>query len=246
MFNMLHDVEFEKYDLSSIRTCISGGSRLSGKVQKRFLCADVFLVEGYGLTEASPVTHCTPVDRSIGSVKVGSVGLALPDTEVQIVDVETGCRVVAVGEMGELCVRGLQIMLGYWQNSIETARVLRNGWLFTGDIAYIDSDGYVYIVDRKKDLIKHKDYSICPSELEDVLYEHPTVKTCVVVSKPDALFGEVPKAFVVLKEGVKASKAELTTFVNNKVAEYKALDEVEFCKNLPNNLAGKVLRNTLK
>jgi long-chain acyl-CoA synthetase len=239
MYNMLAEVEFEKYDLSSVRVCISGASKLSGCVQERFMRAGVFLVEGYGLTEASPVTHCTPVDRSKGPVKGGSVGLALPGTEARIVDVETGCREVAMGTRGELCVRGLQVMLGYWQNAEESTRVLREGWLFTGDIAYMDSDGYVYIVDRKKDLIKRKDFSICPRELEDVLYEHLAVKFCVIVGKPDTLWGEVPKAFVVLKEGFEVTHEELIAFVNDKVAEYKALGEVEFCRDLPSGLLGK-------
>jgi len=166
MFSMLSGLELERYNLSGVRVCISGASRLFDHVQERFMRAGVFLVEGYGLTEASPVTHCTPIDRSIGPVKIGSVGLALPGTEVRIVDVESGCRSVAVGERGELCVRGLQVMRGYWQNSLETYKVLRDGWLFTGDIVYMDSDGYMYIVDRKKDLLKCRGYSVCPRSLK--------------------------------------------------------------------------------
>ncbi|MDR2707385.1 MAG: AMP-binding protein [Nitrososphaerota archaeon] len=241
MFNGLFRVEFEGYDLSSIRVCISGASHLSVDVQERFMRAGVFLVEGYGLTEASPVTHCTPIDRSIGSVKRGSVGLALSGTEARVVDVETGCSVLGVGKSGELCVRGLQVMLGYWRDPVESARVLRDGWLFTGDIAYMDSDGYLYIVGRKKDLIKCKDVSICPRELEDILYEHSAVKSCVVVGKSDKIQGEVPKAFVVLKDSVKVSSGELIEFVNCKVASYKALVEVELCNELPHNLGDKVL-----
>jgi long-chain acyl-CoA synthetase len=136
-------------------------------------------------------------------------------------------------------------MLGYWRNSIETARALRDGWLFTGDIAYMDPDGYVYIVDRKKDLIKFKDYSICPSELENVLYGHPAVKFCAVVGIPVGTFGEVPKAYVVLKESFGTSEEELREFVNGKVAGYKALGDVEFCSDLP-IFEGKVLRRALK
>jgi long-chain acyl-CoA synthetase len=249
MYSMMLGAGFEKHNLSSIRVCVSGSSHLPRQVQEQFLRAGVFLVEGYGLTEASPVTHCTPIDRSIGSVKIGSVGLALPGTEARIVDVETGCKTVAVGERGELCVRGLQVMLGYWQNPVETTHVLREGWLFTGDIAYMDIDGYVYIVDRKKDLIKCKDHSICPKELENVLYKHPAVKTCVVVGKSNVLYGEVPKAFVVVKEeeGFKGViMEELVEFVNSKVAGYKALVEVELCSDLPYSFGGKVLRRVLK
>ncbi|MCL1970977.1 MAG: AMP-binding protein [Candidatus Bathyarchaeota archaeon] len=240
MFSILLGAGFERYDLLSIRVCISGASRLPCHVQERFMRAGVFLVEGYGLTEASPVTHCTPIDRLIGSVKMGSVGLALPGTEARVVDVETGDRVVAVGEWGELCVRGLQVMWGYWHNSVETERVLRDGWLFTGDIVYMDSDGYVYIVGRKKGIIKCKGYSICPGELEAVLYGHPAVKFCVVIGKPDRLYGEVPKAFVVLREGFEVVSDELIEFVNGKIAGYKALVEVEICNELPyGSLKGK-------
>jgi long-chain acyl-CoA synthetase len=137
-------------------------------------------------------------------------------------------------------------MSGYWQKPEETAQVLRDGWLLTGDIAYMDSDGYFYITDRKKDLIKHKDYSVYPRELEDILYEHPAVKLCAVVGKPDPMVGEVPKAFVVLKNGANATGEDLAGFVNCKVAPYKAIREIEFRSELPISSAGKVLRRTLK
>ncbi len=204
------------------------------------------LAEGYGLTEASPVTHCSPVDASIRTVKVGSIGLPLPDTEARIVDLETGEKTLKQGETGELAVKGPQVMKGYWRKPKETAMTLRDGWLLTGDIARMDEDGYFYITDRKKDLIKTKDYSVYPRELEDVLYEHPAVKLCAVVGKPDAGAGEVPKAFIVLKEGMAASAEEIIFFVKNKVASYKAIREVEFRKELPNSSAGKVLRRLLQ
>jgi long-chain acyl-CoA synthetase len=235
-----------KHDLSSIRVCISGASPLPPQVQKRFMAVTGgFLAEGYGLTEASPVTHCTPVDPSMRTVRVGSIGLPLPDTEAQIVDVETGTPLPA-GEVGELAVRGPQVKAGYWKDPQETALVLRGGWLLTGDIARMDGDGYFFIVDRKKDLIKTKDFSVYPRELEDILYEHPAVKLCAVVGKPDAFAGEVPKAFVVLKEGAAASAQELMNFVNCKVAGYKAVRELEFRSELPISSAGKVLRRQLK
>ena len=191
---LIANPELGKYDLTSIRVCISGASSLPPQIQKRFMeVTGGFLAEGYGLTEASPVTHCTPVDKSMRTVKVGSIGLPLPDTEARIVDLENGEKTLLQGETGELAVKGPQVMRGYWQKPEETALVLRDGWLLTGDIARMDQDGYFYITDRKKDLIKYKDYSVYPRELEDVLYEHPAVKLCAVVGKHDALAGEVPK-----------------------------------------------------
>jgi long-chain acyl-CoA synthetase len=234
------------YDLTSIRVCISGASSLPPQVQRRFMeVTGGFLAEGYGLTEASPVTHCSPVDQSV-PLRVGTIGLPLPDTDAKIVDLESGTRVLAVGEVGELAVRGPQVMLGYWQRPDETAAVLRDGWLLTGDIARIDDDGYVYIVDRKKDLIKHKDYSVYPRELEDILYEHPAVRLCAVVGKPDAASGEVPVAFVVPKDDATASAEDLRAFVNSQVAPYKAIREVTFRAELPISGAGKVLRRHLR
>ena len=244
---LLASPELGKYDLTSIRVCISGASSLPPQVQKQFMqVTGGLLAEGYGLTEASPVTHCSPVDRSMRTVKVGSIGLPLPDTEAKIVDAETGEKTLGQGERGELAVKGPQIMKGYWHKPQETALVLRDGWLLTGDIACMDADGYFYITDRKKDLIKTKDYSVYPRELEEVLYEHPAVKLCAVVGKPDVLAGEVPKAFIVLKEGMVASAEEIMSFVNGKVASYKAIREVEFRKELPLSAAGKVLKRLLQ
>lgn len=172
--------------------------------------------------------------------------MPLPDTSARIVNVETGEKTLAPGEIGELAVKGPQVMRGYWRKPEETALVLRDGWLLTGDIARMDEEGYFYITDRKKDLIKYKDYSVYPRELEDVLYEHPAVKLCAVVGKPDPMVGEVPKAFIVLKESAKATEAEIMEFVKTKVAPYKAVREVEFRKELPVSAAGKVLRRMLR
>jgi long-chain acyl-CoA synthetase len=244
---LLANPELGKHDLTSIRVCISGASSLPPQVQKKFMeVTGGFLAEGYGLTEASPVTHCTPVDKSMRTVRVGSIGLPLPDTEARIVDLETGEKALPQGETGELAVRGPQVMKGYWRKPEETEMVLRHGWLLTGDIAHMDEDGYFYITDRKKDLIKYKDYSVYPRELEDVLYEYPAMKLCAVVGKSDAVAGEVPKAYIVLKEGAVASAAEIMAFVNEKVAPYKAIREIEFRRELPLSSAGKVLRRVLK
>jgi long-chain acyl-CoA synthetase len=205
-----------------------------------------FLAEGYGLTEASPVTHCSPVDRTMKKVKAGSIGLPLPDTDARIVDVENGVRTLQTGLIGELAVKGPQVMKGYWKNPGETELVLRDGWLLTGDLGRMDEDGYFYITDRKKDLIKFKDYSVYPREIEDVLYEHQAVKLCAVIGKPDTIWGEVPKAFIVLKDNESATELELMEFVREKLASFKNIQEVEFRKELPLSSAGKVLRRVLK
>ncbi|MFB3888405.1 MAG: long-chain fatty acid--CoA ligase [Candidatus Bathyarchaeia archaeon] len=243
---LLAQPDIGKYDLSSVRVCISGASPLPPEVQRRFMqVTGGLLAEGYGLTEASPVTHCSPVDKTLRTVRVGSIGLPLPDTDARIVDVETGEKTLEAGEIGELVVRGPQVMQGYWRKPEETALVLRNGWLFTGDLARMDADGYFYITDRKKDLIKYKGCSVYPREIEDVLYEHPGVRLCAVVGKPDSEAGEVPKAFVVLKDGANATGEELMSFVRERLAPYKALRELEFRKDLPLSSAGKVLRRLL-
>ena len=244
---LLANPELGKFDLTSIRVCISGASPLPPQVQKKFMQkTGGFLAEGYGLTEASPVTHCNPVDNTMRTVRVGSIGLPLPDTDARIVDVETGTEMLKPGEIGELAVKGPQVMKGYWRKPEETAFVLNDGWLLTGDIARMDQDGYFYITDRKKDLIKYKDYSVYPREMEDVIYEHPAVKLCAVIAKPSPTVGEIPKAFIVLKEGERATAEEIMNFVKDKVAPYKAVREVEFRQELPISAAGKVLRRTLQ
>jgi long-chain acyl-CoA synthetase len=244
---LLAHPDMSKHDLKSVRFCISGSAPLPPEVQRKWMDATSgVLVEGYGLTESSPVTHCNPLDKSLKTVKIGSIGLPWPDTDAKIMDMETGDRELAVGETGELVVRGPQVMKGYWKMDEETAAVLRDGWLYTGDVGKVDEDGYFYITDRKKDLIKYKGYSVYPREVEDVIYEHPAVKLCAVVGKPDRVAGEIPKAFIVLKDGATASEEEIRRFVNEKVAPYKAVRELEFRKELPMTLVGKVLRRVLQ
>jgi len=244
---LINHPDIRKYNLRSIKFCISGAAPLPPEVQKRFMeLTGGVLVEGYGLTESSPVTHCNPLDPTLKTVKVGSIGLLWPDTDSKIVDVETGEKELPIGEVGELIIKGPQIMKGYWNLPEETAAVLRNGWLHTGDIGKMDEDGYFYITDRKKDLIKYKGYSVYPREIEDVLYEHPAIKLCAVIGKPDKVAGEIPKAFIVLKEGKTASADEIKKFVKAKVAPYKAIREVEFRTELPTSVVGKVLLRTLR
>ena len=248
LYSMLLDhPDLGKYDCTSVRFCISGSAPLPPEVQKRFMeVTGGVLVEGYGLTESSPVTHCNPLDRSLKTVKVGSIGLPWPDTDAKIVDMETGSAEVQPDETGEVVVKGPQVMRGYWKMPEETSAVLRNGWLYTGDIGKMDVDGYFYITDRKKDLIKYRGYSVYPRELEDVLFEHPAVKLCGVVGKPDPVAGEVPKAFVVLKENTDATESDIMHFVNEKVAPYKAIRSVEIRAQLPMTLVGKVLKRELQ
>jgi long-chain acyl-CoA synthetase len=248
MYSMLlAQPDCKKYNLGSVRFCISGSAPLPPEVQKNWMEATGgVLVEGYGLTESSPVTHCNPLDKSMKTVKVGSIGLPWPDTDAKVMDMETGEKELATGETGEVVVKGPQVMKGYWKMPEETAAVLRNGWLYTGDIGKMDKDGYFYITDRKKDLIKYKGYSVYPREIEDLIYEHPAVKLCAVVGKPDPVAGEIPKAFVVLKDGKTATAEEIKEFVNSKVAPYKAVREVEFRTELPMTLVGKVLRRVLQ
>jgi long-chain acyl-CoA synthetase len=235
------------YNLKSIKFCISGAAPLPSEVQKKWMeLTGGVLVEGYGLTESSPVTHCNPLDKTLKTVKVGSIGLPFPDTDSKIVDVKTGEKELPQGKTGELVVTGPQIMKGYWNMPEETAAVLRNGWLYTGDIGKMDEDGYFFITDRKKDLIKYKGWSVYPREIEDVIYEHPAVKLAAVVGKPDPEAGQIPKAYVVLKEGAAATQEDIINFVKGKLASYKVVREVEFRKELPMTLVGKVLRRTLR
>ena len=244
---LLNSPDCGKYNLKSVRFCISGSAPLPPEIQKRWMEATGgVLVEGYGLTESSPVTHCNPLDKSLKTVKIGSIGLPWPDTDAKIMDMETGNTELPPGETGELVVKGPQVMKGYWKMPEDTRDVLRDGWLYTGDIAKMDEDGYFYITDRKKDLIKYKGHSVYPREIEDVLYEHPAVKLCAVVGKPDPVASEIPKAFVVLKEGKTATTEEIKQFVNSKLSPYKAIREVEFRTELPMTLVGKVLRRVLQ
>ncbi|HIC93149.1 MAG TPA: long-chain fatty acid--CoA ligase, partial [Anaerolineae bacterium] len=198
--------------------------------------------EGYGLTEASPVTHCNPI---YGRRKP-CIGIPLPDTEARIVDLETGEKELPVGEIGELAVRGPQVMSGYWNMPEETEMVLKpDGWLLTGDIAKMDEDGYFYIVDRKKEMILSGGYNIYPREIEEVLYAHPKVKEVAAVGVPDEYKGEVPKVFIVLKEGETATEEEIIAYCRENLAKYKVPKYVEFRKELPKTMVGKILRRVL-
>jgi len=242
--------DLSKYDVSSIKACISGAAGLPVEVQQRFQeLTGARLVEGYGLSEASPVTHANPI---FGENRVGTIGVPWPDTEVKIVDTDTGERVLGVGEAGELCIRGPQVMKGYWRMPTETANALRpdpeggDPWLYTGDIATMDEDGYFKIVDRKKDMILGAGgYNIYPREVEEVLYEHPKVLEAAAIGVPVEERGERVKVFVVLKPGETATEEEIIAFCRENLAPYKVPKFVEFRDELPKTMVGKILRRVL-
>jgi long-chain acyl-CoA synthetase len=234
----------ERYGFNSLRICISGGAPLPAEVRQKFeALTGGKLVEGYGLTETSPVTHINP---PTGSPKVASIGLPLADTEARIVDLEAGAREMPVGEAGEIIIRGPQVMKGYWDQPEETALVLRDGWLYTGDVAKRDADGYFYIVDRKKDMIIAGGYNIYPREVEEVLFECPKVREAGVIGVPDPYRGETVKAFVVLHDGVTATAEEIVAFCRERLAAYKVPRIVVFRDSLPKSAVGKYLRRELR
>jgi len=236
--------EIAKYDMRSVKACISGAAGLPVEVQTAFQkLTGGRLVEGYGLSEASPVTHANPV---FGQNKIGTIGVPWPNTLAKIVDVETGEKEMAIGEAGELIVQGPQVMKGYWNRPEETAQTLRNGWLYTGDIAIIDEEGYFKIVDRKKDMIIAGGYNIYPRDVEEVLYEHPKVQEAVCVGIPDPYRGETVKVYIILKEGETAKAEEIIAFCKERLAKYKVPRAVEFRSELPKTMVGKILRRILR
>lgn len=236
--------DLSKYDIKSIRICISGAAPLPVEVQQQFeKNTGGRLVEGYGLSETSPVTHANPV---YGKRKPGSIGLPMPDTEYKIVDVEVGDRELPVGEVGELCIKGPQVMEGYLNMPDENAQTIRNGWFYTGDIAKADEEGYTYIVDRKKDMVIAGGFNIYPRDIEEVLYTHPKVMEVAVAGINDPYRGETIKAYVVLKEGESVTEEEVKEYCKANLAAYKVPKLIEFRDELPKTMIGKVLRRMLR
>jgi long-chain acyl-CoA synthetase len=230
-------------NVGSIRFCLSGGSGLPMEVQKSFeTLTGASLVEGYGLSEASPVTHVNPIE---GKRKIGTIGLPVSDTDSMIVDPETR-KPLPAGKEGELAVRGPQVMKGYWNMPDETALVLKDGWLYTGDIAVMDEEGFFRIVDRKKDLIISAGMNVFPREVEEVLYQHPKVSEAAVVGIPSAVRDEVVKAFIVAKPGQTLTRGELLQFCRDKLAKFKVPKEIELRDSLPKSAAGKILKRVLR
>jgi long-chain acyl-CoA synthetase len=197
--------------------------------------------EGYGLSEGAPATFNTYLRGSVG----GSIGVPIPGTDVKIMDIETGEEEMPVGEPGELILKGPQVMRGYWQMPEETANTLRDGWLYTGDIARMDDDGYLYIVDRKKEVINASGFKVYPREVEEVLYEHPEVVEGVAVGVPDEYRGETVKIFVVKKEGSSLKEEDLIAHCKDNLAPYKVPQLVEFREELPKSAVGKLLKRVL-
>jgi len=234
----------DKIDLTSIRVCFSGAAPLPVEVMKQFEArTGARIAEAYGMTETASVTHVNP---RRGTRKYGSIGVPIVGTDARVVDLETGTRDLPPGQVGELVVKGPQVTQGYWNQPEETAGVLRDGWLYSGDIARMDEDGYFYVEDRKKDLIITSGYNVYPREVEEVLYQHSKVLEAAVVGIPSKVRGERIKAFVVLKEGATAKRSEIVGFCKERLAPYKVPKSVTFRDELPKSLAGKVLRRVLR
>jgi long-chain acyl-CoA synthetase len=241
----------KKYDLSSIRACFSGAAPLPVAVAEKFeTITGGRLVEGYGLTETSPVTHINPIS---GKRKFGTIGLPIPDTDCRIVDLDDPEKELARGEPGELAIAGPQVMKGYWNRPQETGEMIQQDqggtrWLYTGDIATMDDEGYFAIVDRKKDMILVSGFNVYPTDVEQVLYRHPKIMKVSVVGIPDETTGEAVKAFIVLKEGESADAEEIIAWCRDEkhgLTAYRVPKHIEFRDSLPETIVGKVLRRVL-
>ena len=246
MYNAINnhpDVIAGKVDVSSIRACISGSAPLMRETKERFeKLTGGKLVEGYGLSEAPTATHCNPLQ---GGGRTGSIGLPFPDTDCRVISLDDGVTALGVGEIGELVIKGPNVMRGYHNMPTETANTLREGWLYTGDIARMDDDGFFYIVDRKKELIKPGGYQVWPREVEEVIAENPKVLEAGVAGVPDAYRGETVKAWVVVKPGETLTEEELKAWCKERLAPFKVPTFVEFRSELPKTTVGKILRREL-
>jgi long-chain acyl-CoA synthetase len=242
------DVRAGRVDLSSIKLCFSGAAALMAETKRQFEHATgARIVEGYSLTEGMMACCVNPVQ---GANKIGSIGLPLPDVEVRVVDAENGTREMKPDEVGELIMRAPQYMAEYWNNPAETHETLRlhgdgGPWIHTGDLAYMDAEGYIFLVDRKKDMLKTSGFQVWPREIEEVLATHPAVMEVSIAGVPDSMKGEVPRAWVVLKAGQSATEEELRAYCRERLAPYKVPAKVEFRKDLPKTMVGKVLRRML-
>ena len=240
---LMNHPDLAKYDLSSIKACISGSAALPVEVQEKFeRVTGGKLVEGYGLTETSPVTHANFVWA--GERVKGSIGVPWPDTDSCILGPDSSTP-LPVGEVGEIAVKGPQVMKGYWNRPEDTESTFRDGWLLTGDLGRMDEDGYFFVVDRKKDMIIASGFNIYPREIEEILYEHEAIQECIVAGIPDPYRGETVKAYIVLKEGKTVTEKELDVFCRKNLAAFKVPRKYEFRDELPKTAVGKILRRSL-
>lgn len=241
---MINHPKRAKFDLSSLKLCVSGAAPCPVDVIQQFEAATgAQIVEGFGISEASPVTHINPIG---GVNKPGSIGLPFPDTQIKVVDMENGHDEVPLGQPGELCIKGPQVSThGYYNMPEETRETFRDGWLFTGDMARIDEDGYVYIVDRKKDMILAGGYNIYPREIDEVLFGHPKIKEACAKGIADDYRGETVRAYVVPMPGADLTEEDVTTWCREKLAAYKVPKSVVFMDDLPKSGVGKILRKDL-
>jgi long-chain acyl-CoA synthetase len=241
---MLRHPDLKKFNLKSVKGCFSGAAPLALETIKEFEAATGSQIcEGYGLSETTPVVTINPFG---GKTKVGSIGLPISDTQIKIVDADNGKKEMKPGEPGELIIKGPQVTAGYYKKPEETKAALKDGWLFTGDIGTMDSEGYFYIVDRKKDMIIAGGYNIYPRDIDEILYQHPKVAEGCAIGVPDPYRGETVKVFVVLKEGQTATAEEIIAFCKQKLAAYKVPKLVEFVPSLPKSAVGKILRKELR
>ena len=233
-----------RLDLSSIKICNSGSAPLAVEVLNRFeQLTGGKISEGFGLTETSPVTHCNPL---YGTRKIGSIGVPLPSTDAKVVDAETGTRDLPTNEVGELIIQGPQVMRGYWNKPGETAAMIKDGWLYTGDLCRIDEDGFCFIVGRKKDMILCSGFNVYPDEIDRVLMGHPAVLEAATIGLPDQKRGETVKSFIVLRPGHQLNADEVMTFCRENLAPYKVPRAVEFRDSLPRSSVLKILRRELR
>ncbi len=246
LFNaMINNPEIKKYDLSSLKACLSGAAPLALETIRGFKdLTGIQLLEAYGLTETSPCVHVMPLG---GKIKPGCIGVPVPDTDAKLVDVDDYSReITTFGDPGELCVKGPQVMKGYLNKPEETQDAIRDGWFLTGDIASVDEEGYFTIVDRKKDMVISGGFNIYPREVDEILFAHPKIKEACAIGVPDSYSGERVKAFVVLKDGEEATSDEIIEYCRERMARYKVPKYVEFCGELPKSAVGKILRRQLK
>jgi long-chain acyl-CoA synthetase len=245
LFNaLLNHRLISTYDLSSLKFCISGGAALPLEVKQRFETrTGAKLVEGYGLSETSPVATCNPVN---GPVKEGSIGQPLPGTTISIRAIDNPETVMAIGDSGEICIAGPQVMPGYWQKPAETEATFTGAFFRTGDVGYMDKEGFTFIVDRMKDMINASGFKVYPRRIEDVLYEHEAVEEATVIGIPDIYRGEAPKAFVKLRDGQSVSVGDLMVFLKPKLSKAELPAEIEIRDSLPKTAVGKLSKKELK